>query len=213
MANLALLIFLVVLLTQVVSWVGKSVLQELAFSLYSRLFLTSAAKKQRSLRKQVLDDKAELGRTSSQDEFAKWAKIKRRLDKSLADLEKSNSTLASARTKFTVQFSSLIWICTTGAQLVLVWWFRKRPVFWLPRGWIPGPIVWLLSFPSAPLGAVSSGAWAAVCKRVFATVEEIVKALMAPSPAPVPMANQAGPQSSRPTATIEPIELEHEKVD
>lgn len=46
--------------------------------------------KQRKLRKQVLEDKAELGRTSSQDEFAKWAKLRRKLDKSLADLEKAS---------------------------------------------------------------------------------------------------------------------------
>jgi hypothetical protein len=36
----------------------------------------------------VLADKADLAKTSSQDEFAKWAKLKRKLDKGLADLEK-----------------------------------------------------------------------------------------------------------------------------
>lgn len=36
----------------------------------------------------MLADKAELAKTSSQDEFAKWAKLKRKLDKGLADLEK-----------------------------------------------------------------------------------------------------------------------------
>ena len=36
----------------------------------------------------MLKDKAELARTSSQDEFAKWARLRRKVDKSLADLEK-----------------------------------------------------------------------------------------------------------------------------
>jgi len=36
----------------------------------------------------VLQDKADLSKTSSQDEFAKWAKLKRKVDKGLADLEK-----------------------------------------------------------------------------------------------------------------------------
>lgn len=85
--NLALLILIVVTLTQVVSWVGKSVLQELAFSIYSRALLGSTASKQRKLRKQVLEDKTTLSKTSSQDEFAKWAKLRRKLDKGLADLE------------------------------------------------------------------------------------------------------------------------------
>lgn len=58
------------------------------FSLYSSVFLGPTAKRQRALRKIVLEDKAELAKTSSQDEFAKWAKLRRKVDKSLADLEK-----------------------------------------------------------------------------------------------------------------------------
>lgn len=167
--NLAVLIFLVVLLTQVVAWIGKSVLQEAAFSLYSSIFLSSAYRDQKKLRKQVLEDKAELGRTSSQDEFAKWAKLKRKLDKGLADLEKTSelaraarfspayanttdTTLTSSRSTFALRFSSLIWVFTTGAQLVLVWWFRKQAVFWIPDQWLPGPVAYILRFPSAPKG-------------------------------------------------------------
>jgi len=41
-------------------------------------------------------DKAELGKTSSQDEFAKWARLRRKVDKSLADLEKISTSLHSA---------------------------------------------------------------------------------------------------------------------
>jgi hypothetical protein len=46
----------------------------------------------------------------------------------------------------------VLWLFTTGAQLVLVWWYRKQPVFYLPPGWVPYPVAWVLSFPSAPLG-------------------------------------------------------------
>jgi hypothetical protein len=93
MPNLALLILITVFLTQSVSWIGKSVLQNLAFETYSRIFLSSKSKQQRVLRKQVLQDKAELARTSSQDEFAKWARLRRKVDKSLADLEKISMSL------------------------------------------------------------------------------------------------------------------------
>ncbi len=58
-----------------------------AFSLYSRLFLSSSSARQRILRSQVLEQKSELSRTSSQDEFAKWAKLKRKVDRGMADLE------------------------------------------------------------------------------------------------------------------------------
>ncbi|KAL1405779.1 GET complex subunit get1 [Vanrija albida] len=209
--NLAVLIFLIVLLTQVVAWVGKSVLQGAAGAAYSRVFLGGIEKEQRRLRKQVLEDKAELGRTSSQDEFAKWAKLRRKVDKGLAELEKSNAKLAAARSTFTSRFSTLIWLSTTGAQFALMWWYRAQPVFWLPDGWVPGPVGWLLRFPSAPRGSVSAGAWSTVCKRVLVTGEELVKGYLAPAevapePVAVPVASQPAP-----SAKIE--EIEHEKLD
>ncbi|WWC71365.1 uncharacterized protein I206_105320 [Kwoniella pini CBS 10737] len=214
MPNLALLIFLVVLLTQIVSWVGQTVLQEITFSIYSKIFLSKASKEQSKLRKQVLKDKAELGSTSSQDEFAKWAKIRRRLDKGLSDLENLNTQITSSKSSFTTKFKTSLWVLTSGSKFILVWWFRKKPVFWLPEGWVPYPIAWLISFPSAPLGSVSSGAWSTVCTRVLVSLEEIVKALIAPSipagpipTAPIPSTNE------KKGAKIEPITLEHEKLD
>lgn len=89
--NLPVVVFLIVLLTQLVTWVGKTVLQELAFGIYTRLFLAGTQKSQKRIRAQVLQDKAELGKTSSQDEFSKWAKLKRKVDKGLADLEKTSA--------------------------------------------------------------------------------------------------------------------------
>lgn len=85
--NLPVVVFFVVLLTQIITWVGKTVLQEIAFAAYARAVLGKVQKAQRRLRKQVLEDKAELSKTSSQDEFSKWAKLKRKVDKGLAELE------------------------------------------------------------------------------------------------------------------------------
>ncbi|KAE8541925.1 protein GET1 [Cryptococcus gattii VGV] len=215
MINLTLVIFLCTLINQIVSWVGKSVLQEIAFTAYSWVFLSGIAAKQRKLRKQVLEDKAELGRTSSQDEFAKWAKLRRKLDKGLADLEKANNNLSSSRSSFSKKFSTLLWLMTTGAQFLLSWWFRKQPIFWLPEGWVPYPVAWLLSFPSAPIGSVSSGAWGAICRCVLNTLQEIIQSLLAPAPAgttPVPAA-PSSPKNVQPEAKIEPLALEHEKLD
>jgi hypothetical protein len=63
-----------------------------------------------------------------------------------------DTTLSSSRTSFNTKFSSLLWVLTSGANWVLVWWYRKQPVFYLPPGWLPAPVAWLLSFPSAPRG-------------------------------------------------------------
>ncbi|KAK4689187.1 tail-anchored protein insertion receptor, partial [Tremellales sp. Uapishka_1] len=209
--NLPLLIFLYVLLVQTISWVGKTALQDVVYSIYASIFLSSVKSSQTKLRRNVLADKAELAKTSSQDEFAKWAKLRRKLDKGLADLEKLNTTLTSSKTSFSTKFNTLMWISTTGARMVLVWWFRKSPVFWLPKQWVPRPVAYLLSFPSAPRGSVSSGVWATVCARVLASGEEIVKELFG---AAVPVQIPTAPiPAQKQSAKIEAIELEHEKLD
>ena len=44
--------------------------------------------RQRKLKSEILLNKKELLQTSAQDQFAKWAKLRRSVDKGLADLEK-----------------------------------------------------------------------------------------------------------------------------
>lgn len=44
--------------------------------------------RQRALKSEILSTKSELLKTSAQDQFAKWAKLRRSVDKGLADLEK-----------------------------------------------------------------------------------------------------------------------------
>lgn len=58
------------------------------FSLYN--WKSSTLAHQRTLKPEILQAKLELDRTSSQDEFAKWAKLRRKLDKLIADLEKTS---------------------------------------------------------------------------------------------------------------------------
>ncbi|KAG8702998.1 GET complex subunit get1, partial [Ceratobasidium sp. 395] len=112
-------IFILVLLTELVRWVGKSVLLELSYPLYTRLFLKPTIERQRTLRADVLAAKRDLLQTSSQDQFAKWAKLRRRVDRGLAELDTINSQLATARTSFSVKFSTILWTCTTGAQFAI----------------------------------------------------------------------------------------------
>jgi len=179
--TLALTIFLLVLLSEIITWIGKSVLQELAFSAHQRLFNSKLIKDQRALQKELLETKSQLLRTSAQDEFAKWAKLRRKVDKGLVDLEKLNSQIASNRTVFSIKFSSFIWISTTGAQFVIGWYYRKSAVFWLPQGWF-GPLEYWLSFPFAPEGSVSCGVWQMSCRRVIKLSERVAKDWILPAP-------------------------------
>lgn len=61
------------------------------WSLYNILPISSSrvdVASQKALQREVVASRAQLRATSSQDEFAKWAKLRRMLDKKVVDLEK-----------------------------------------------------------------------------------------------------------------------------
>ncbi|KLO18337.1 hypothetical protein SCHPADRAFT_936206 [Schizopora paradoxa] len=178
--SIALTIFLLVFIGELIQWIGQSVLLELAYVLYLRLFHSGSAKRQRALKTEILTAKAELMQTSAQDQFAAWAKLRRRVDKGLADLEKLNGELGSARASFSMKFNVFIWIVTTGLQFAVGWWYSKTAIFYLPSGWL-GPATWWLSLPFAPAGSVSCGVWQMACRRVIKVGERVVKDFAAPS--------------------------------
>jgi hypothetical protein len=74
---------------------------------------------------------------SAQDQFAKWAKLKRSMDRGFQDLERqvslcitsithaepviilSDSEIASVKTKFSIKFNSALWFMPTGLQFLV----------------------------------------------------------------------------------------------
>lgn len=57
-------------------------------------------REQRELQSSYLKVRRDLNATSSQDEFAKWAKLRRQHDKMLEELEKKSALLLPAYTPF-----------------------------------------------------------------------------------------------------------------
>ncbi|KAH9484843.1 GET complex subunit get1 [Psilocybe cubensis] len=173
-------IFLLVFIGQLVTWIGKTVLLDIAYNAYLWVIRSPLAARQRALKTQIMANKTELMKTSAQDQFAKWAKLRRSVDKGLADLEKLNSEIASAKSGFAMKFNTALWLLTTGLQFVVGWWYRKQPVFFLPEGWF-GPLGWWLALPFAPAGSVSVGVWQMACRRVIVVGERVVKDFIGPS--------------------------------
>ncbi|GJE97740.1 CHD5 domain-containing protein [Phanerochaete sordida] len=201
--SLILTIFGLVFLTQLISWIGKSVLLELAYALYLRLFYSAKLAQQKKLKSEILVNKKELLQTSAQDQFAKWAKLRRSVDKGLAELEKLNGELSSSKSSFSLKFNTLLWVLTGGLQFFVGWWYRKAAVFYLPPGWF-GPLTWWLAFPFAPTGSVSCGVWQMACRRVIKVGERVVKELASgsaePTAVPVAAEEKEKPASSKKTS-------------
>jgi len=54
-------------------------------------------------------------------------------------------------------------------------WYRSEAVVWLPDGWVPGYVEWVLGLPSAPRGAVGVAVWSAACGFVCALLAQGVE--------------------------------------
>ncbi|KAF9970849.1 GET complex subunit get1 [Actinomortierella ambigua] len=187
--QLAVVVLLVVWLAELVNLIGKAYFTAMAYHLYLNIMYKDSVAKQRALKKEVLTLKNELGRTSSQDEFAKWAKLRRKMDGRVADLEKLTSDLHMTKAAFELKFKGVLWFLTSGLQFILVFWYRRSPVFYLPYGWF-GPAEFFLALPFAERGAVSISVWFFFCRKVvhlvasnLATFIPAVRALKPEQPA------------------------------
>lgn len=50
-------------------------------------------------------------------------------------------------------------------------------MFYLPQGWVPYYVEWLLSFPRAPVGSISINVWFIACASIISMASEGVLAL------------------------------------
>jgi len=180
MPSILVVTFVLQLLIHLVNTVGAATINNILWNIYNRLPTptSKSASEQRALKTQFLKLRRELNSTSSQDEFAKWAKLRRQHDKVLEELEKSKATLDTTKKTFDQIITTLRWLGTNGLRMLLQFWFSKQPMFWIPSGWVPYYAEWLLSFPRAPLGSISIQAWALACGAIILLVNDAIIALV-----------------------------------
>ncbi|KAG2420606.1 hypothetical protein HFD88_000219 [Aspergillus terreus] len=195
MLSLIWTIFFVHVAIYLVNTIGASTIDGLLWLLYLKLPTSTSkcAQEQTRLKREVVQLKREMNNTSSQDEFAKWAKIRRRHDKMMDEYEKINKTLNAQKTSFDWSVKIARWLSTNGLKIFLQFWYSKTPVFALPQAWFPYYVEWVLSFPRAPMGSVSIQVWSNVCATAISVLAEIVTAafMQMASRTTVPVAAEA----------------------
>lgn len=180
MASLLLIVFVVELAVAVVNAIGAATINNLLWNLYisTPLGTSKQIREQRTLQQSYLKVRRDLAATSSQDEFAKWAKLRRQHDKMLEELEKKKSGIDTTRASFDKTVAAVRWISTSGARWIIPMWYAREPMFWLPHGWFPYYAEWIISFPRAPLGSVSVASWQLACTGVVALVSDTIGAIV-----------------------------------
>ncbi|ESZ97084.1 hypothetical protein SBOR_2514 [Sclerotinia borealis F-4128] len=173
--------FLVQLLIHLVNTFGAATINNILWNLYNMLPTPTSrsAGEQKKLKRDFMKVRHEMSTTSSQQEFAKWAKIRRQHDKLYDQLEKSKASLESSKSTFDSSVSTLRWLGTNGLRMLLQFWFSRQAMFWLPKGSFPYYAEWLLSFPRAPLGSISIQAWTLACAAVILLVSDALVAVVA----------------------------------
>nr|Q5B538.2 RecName: Full=Protein get1; AltName: Full=Guided entry of tail-anchored proteins 1 [Aspergillus nidulans FGSC A4] len=179
MISLIWTIFILHIAIFLVNTIGAATIDNLLWLLYLKLptSLYQTAQEQTKLKREVVQLKRDMNNTSSQDEFAKWAKLRRRHDKALSEYEALNQKLSSQKGSFDWFVKIARWLSTTGLKIFIQFRYSKTPVFELPGGWLPYPVEWVLAFPRAPQGSVSVQVWNSVCATAVTVIAEIITGL------------------------------------
>ncbi|KAK1830780.1 CHD5-like protein-domain-containing protein [Podospora conica] len=180
MPSLLVLIFVIELVIQTINSIGAATINTLAWRIATSLPfpISKQFAEQRKKQKEYLAVRRELTATSSQDQFAKWAKLRRQHDKLFEDLEKKKAALDASKATFDRYLTTARLISTRGLQWFLPFWYGREPMFWLPYGWFPYYVEWFASFPKAPIGSVSIVVWQWACTGMLTLIFETVTAVI-----------------------------------
>ncbi|KAL2759387.1 hypothetical protein ACRALDRAFT_2077761, partial [Sodiomyces alcalophilus JCM 7366] len=182
MPSLLVIIFLLEVAIRIVDTIGAATINNLLWIVLNHLPIETSkqASEHRKLQAEFLKVRKELNGTSSQDQFAKWAKLRRSHDKLLEQLEASKKSLDASRSKFDSYITAFRMLVTRVPQYALPFWYAKQPMFWLPYGWFPYYVEWILSFPRAPIGSVSIVSWQLACTGMIALISDLVGFVVKP---------------------------------
>lgn len=92
-------------------------------------------------------------------------------------IDYAESSGDASKAKFDKTVGMVRWTATSGVKFVLPFWYAKQPMFWLPKGWFPYYVEWILSFPRAPLGSISIASWQLACAGFILLVSDTITAV------------------------------------
>ncbi|KAL8580134.1 hypothetical protein ACOMHN_050236 [Nucella lapillus] len=117
------------------------------------------------LRAKVLDMKDEQSGISMMDEFARYMKLQRQIDKLIAQVKESGSSRQKKVAMLNIGVKIALMVLQGLIMLVMVVSHRGEPLVMLPEGWF-FPVQKLVALPSGVTGGVGVVCWILVCNSV-----------------------------------------------
>lgn len=161
------------------------------YKIYARIVNFSAYKKLNAAKKELFETRQLMNATSAQDEFSKWAKLRRKVDKLTSEVDEksrcssdADKAISSGQFFFSILFKGFMFVLNMAIPTIISSYFSKSPMFFLPPGDWFGPLGYFFSFPKAPEGAVSTTIWTMVCGRVLSLVGAYCREVFVSDPEP-----------------------------
>ncbi|XP_033740723.1 tail-anchored protein insertion receptor WRB-like [Pecten maximus] len=166
------MIFLIVVFLLVLLF---SVLPSYSGDITKRLskFLLHVSDEELNLRSQVRELKAEQDSISMTDEFARYAKIQRRIDKLMTQVKESNSTRMQKSSLLSMLVRIVIYVTQALTMITLVFRYRNEPLLMFPSEWFY-PLQKFVALPTGIPGALGIACWIMVCTATVYRIKQFL---------------------------------------
>nr|XP_009677781.1 PREDICTED: tail-anchored protein insertion receptor WRB [Struthio camelus australis] len=132
----------------------------------SRL-LQKDAEQESQMRAEIQNMKQELSTISMMDEFARYARLERKINKMTDKLKTHVKARTAQLAKIKWVINIVFYILQAALMISLIWKYYSEPVTVLPSKWL-APLERLVAFPTGVAGGVGITCWLVVCNKVVA---------------------------------------------
>ncbi|XP_066455051.1 guided entry of tail-anchored proteins factor 1 [Eleutherodactylus coqui] len=135
-------------------------------AIVSRLLQKDAEQEQQK-RADIQRMRQELSTISMMDEFARYARLERKINKMTDKLKTHVKARTAQLAKIKWVVSIVFYVLQAALMISLIWKYYSEPVTTLPSKWI-APLERLVAFPTGIADAVGITCWLVVCNKVVA---------------------------------------------
>uniref|UniRef100_A0A8D0GWP9 Guided entry of tail-anchored proteins factor 1 n=2 Tax=Sphenodon punctatus TaxID=8508 RepID=A0A8D0GWP9_SPHPU len=135
-------------------------------SIISRL-LQKDADQESQMRVEIQNMKQELSTISMMDEFARYARLERKINKMTDKLKTHVKARTAQLAKIKWVINIVFYMLQAALMISLIWKYYSEPVTVLPSKWL-APLERLVAFPTGVAGGVGITCWLVVCNKVVA---------------------------------------------